>query len=162
MTFIESTGTGTGARRISWEPDPARNLLAQIIAEYPDGGDKVWAEQLRERAPEEGCEFAIYLYFAHNHSLVLKRKPRRRKYANPSRAKMSKVRTRMHARLLDLVMPNGKSLRDCTGAECERFGKADEQRGRWLQRVAMEVGADRRVGDVLGERKLKALMNPAA
>jgi hypothetical protein len=68
------------------------------------------------------------------------------------------VREQAEKMLLDLLMPNGKALRDCTGAECDRFGKADEQRGRWLQRVAAEVGPTRRVGDVLGEKQLKTLM----
>jgi hypothetical protein len=63
--------------------------------------------------------------------------------------------------LLDLLMPNGKPLRDCTGGECERYGKADEQRGLWLQRVAAKVGPDKHVGEVLDERQLKALMRPA-
>src|SRR5262249_35543792 len=121
MAFIDIESTGTGARRISREADPARNLLARIIAEYHDAGDKVWAEKLQKRAPEEDCEFAIYLYFAHNHANALKRRRRKRKYGKPSRIKMSKVRAKMHTRLLDLLMPNGKSLRDCTGAECERF-----------------------------------------
>lgn len=165
MTFKEqtesTTDSGTGARRISWEHDSARNLLARIIDEYPDGNDKIWAQHLQERAPQEGCEFSIYLYFAHNHALALKRKPRKRKYGKPSRAKMRRVKAEMRARLLDLLMPNGKPLRDCTGTECEQFGKADEQRGRWLQRVAEEVGADKRVGDVLDEPKLKALMRTA-
>src|SRR5262249_13646469 len=117
MTFIESImNSGTGASRISWEPDAARSLLARIVAEYPDGDDEIWAEKLQKRAPKEGCEFSIYLYFAHNHGLALKRGRHKRKYAKASRAKVKQIGIKMRARLLDLLMPNGKTLRDCTGA----------------------------------------------
>lgn len=48
----------------------------------------------------------------------------------------------MGARLLDLVAPNGKLLRDCTGAQCAKFGG-------FYERVAETVGANRIVGKVL-------------
>ena len=159
MMFKEHDATadaGTGASRISWEHDSAaRNLLWRIMEECPDGNDRIWAEELQRRAPREGCEWSIYLYFAHNHALALKRGRRKRSYSRPAAVNAAKARLR--ARLLDLVMPNGKPLRDCTGKDCERFGKADEQRGRWLRRIATEVGPRRRVGVVLSERQLAEL-----
>lgn len=50
-------------------------------------------------------------------------------------------------RLLDLVMPNGKQLRHCTGAECVRFGGL-------YTRIGERVGAAGLVGKVLSEDEL--------
>jgi hypothetical protein len=146
-----------GATTISWKTPAARNLLLQLIEESPDANNTALARLLQERADEEVTEI-VFLYFVHNHVEALKRgrrltRKRRRRAISPAKAK-AKVR----AALLDLVMPNGKPLRDCTGQECERYGRADEQRGRWLQRVAAKVGPDKHVGEVLDERQLKALM----
>ena len=166
MTFDKGTidtGVDTGklgATRISWEHDSARNLLLQIMEEYPDADDKTLARHLRERDPGEDCDWPVYLYFVTNHARGLRRgrstRRRRRSATSPI-----KVKAKVRSALLDLLMPNGKPLRDCTGGECERYGKADEQRGLWLQRVAAKVGPDKHVGEVLDERQLKALMRPA-
>jgi hypothetical protein len=48
--------------------------------------------------------------------------------------------------LLDLVMPNGKKLRDCTGNECGEFGG-------WLLKIKERVGSAI-VGDELSEKQL--------
>lgn len=53
--------------------------------------------------------------------------------------------------LLYMLMPNGKLMRDCTGAEMSKFGKGYE-------RIAERVGPDRKVGDVLDEEGVRGLM----
>jgi hypothetical protein len=160
MTYREqlemTMDIGTGASRISWKHDSARNLLARIMQEYPDGDYKTWAQHLRERAPEEDCDWPIYLYFTHNHANALNRERRKRRYIKQKGVKRAKARLR--TALLDLVLPNGKRLAECTGAECKRFGQQDRKRGVWLERVGDEVGPTKLVGDVLDERHLKSLM----
>lgn len=52
--------------------------------------------------------------------------------------------------LLEMIMPNGKPLADCTGQECAKAGG-------WLCRVAMKIGPDERVGDALSENELRKL-----
>jgi hypothetical protein len=49
--------------------------------------------------------------------------------------------------LLDLLMPNGKALRDCTGTDCRKFGG-------WFSRIADRVGS-KKVGDVLSEKEVR-------
>ncbi len=46
------------------------------------------------------------------------------------------------SRILDLVTPNGKALRDCTGNECKKLGG-------FYTKIAEKVGANQRVGSVL-------------
>jgi hypothetical protein len=52
--------------------------------------------------------------------------------------------------LLDLVMPNGKLLRDSTGEECE-------QAGGWLVQVGARVGRTGIVGALLSDADLVAM-----
>jgi len=56
--------------------------------------------------------------------------------------------------LLDMVLPNGKKLRDATGAECARFAP---KVGKLLKKVAEKVRPTQIVGEVLSEGQLKKL-----
>jgi hypothetical protein len=51
--------------------------------------------------------------------------------------------------LLDLVQPNGKKLRDCTGVECKSFGG-------WLTKIGDRVGGAI-VGEKLNEAEVTAI-----
>ena len=53
--------------------------------------------------------------------------------------------------LLNLLMPNGKPMRDCTGMEMGGFGRA-------YTKIAEKVGPDRRVGDVISEEQVRKLV----
>ena len=52
--------------------------------------------------------------------------------------------------LLDLIMPNGKALRDCTGRECR-------QAGGWLTKIADRVGDRGVVGATLDEQQIAVI-----
>jgi hypothetical protein len=49
--------------------------------------------------------------------------------------------------LLELAMPNGKTLGECTGQDCKRFGG-------WFARIAKAVPARKRVAEALSEDEL--------
>jgi hypothetical protein len=49
--------------------------------------------------------------------------------------------------LLDMVMPNGKKMRDCTGGEMTQFGG-------WYIKVGERVGIDGIVGNELNEKQV--------
>lgn len=51
--------------------------------------------------------------------------------------------------LLKMAMPNGKTLGECTGKECQRFGG-------WLYQVGQRAGS-RKVGQVMTEASLREL-----
>lgn len=57
--------------------------------------------------------------------------------------------------LMDLEMPNGKKLRDCTGSDCTKFGG-------WLTLVGQKVGPRSLVGRKLTEDDLRNLQKQAA
>ena len=56
--------------------------------------------------------------------------------------------------LLDMKLPNGKALRDCTGADCAKLGPA---MGEWLSNISGEVKPRQKVGDVLSEERVREL-----
>ena len=60
----------------------------------------------------------------------------------------------MQLKLLDLMLPNGKTLRDCTGRECREMG---EKVGDWLLKVSSRVKPDQLVGDALQEADVRRL-----
>jgi hypothetical protein len=52
--------------------------------------------------------------------------------------------------LMDLMLPNGKPLRDCTGDECAKAGG-------WFASIAGQVKPDDIVGKVLSEEQVRTL-----
>jgi hypothetical protein len=56
--------------------------------------------------------------------------------------------------LLDLVLPNGKALRDCTGRECRRMST---KMSPWLARIADKLKPGEIVGTVLQEAEVRKL-----
>ena len=70
-----------------------------------------------------------------------------KKRSAKERAEVDKMKLKITKRALELVMPNGKSLGKCSGAECTAFGG-------WYAKIAERVGPDRLVGDVLTNKDL--------
>lgn len=56
--------------------------------------------------------------------------------------------------LLDLAMPNGKPLRECTGSECKKLGP---KMGAWLTKIGEAVKPRQIVGDALSEEEVRNL-----
>jgi hypothetical protein len=52
--------------------------------------------------------------------------------------------------LLDIILPNGKPLRDCTGKECAKVGG-------WLTKIAAKVKPHQKVGAVLSEDQVREI-----
>ena len=59
------------------------------------------------------------------------------------------VTTQARIVLMDMILPNGLALSECTGPDCRAAGG-------WLVKVADLVG-DSKVGDVLDEAKLRSI-----
>ncbi len=83
------------------------------------------------------------------HSVPAERKARERAGMHAAAAAVA-----AQVLLLNLIMPNGRRMRDCSGVEMGKFGKAYE-------RVAEKVG-QALVGDVLSEADLRLLMKVEA
>lgn len=66
-------------------------------------------------------------------------------------AMVEKAKELIGARLLEFIMPNGKMLRNCTGAECKQFGGI-------FTHIGKRVG-NRVVGDVLSAEQIARISN---
>jgi len=71
----------------------------------------------------------------------------RQEAAEQARKAIDAAKLKITRRALSLVMPNNKTLANCTGAECMQFGG-------WFSKVGERVGAKRLVGDVLTNKDL--------
>jgi hypothetical protein len=65
--------------------------------------------------------------------------------------KVHTLKIKIVGKLLDVIMPNGKKLANCTGADCIRFGG-------WLINVGEVVGVTKVVGEILSEKELIKFM----
>jgi hypothetical protein len=74
-----------------------------------------------------------------------------KKREQEERASIDKLKVDIVGKALDLVMPNGKPLKRCTGAECLRFGG-------WFTRIGEAIGPKRFVGQVLSEKDILKLI----
>ena len=75
----------------------------------------------------------------------------RMKRAAVTRAEIKKMKAKIVGKLLQVVMPNGKPLAQCTGAECLAFGG-------WLTRIGEQIEPHEIVGKVLTESALTKLL----
>lgn len=156
-----------GAKVQSWRRANPRDLLKRVIEEN-QGHDrtallKAFREEVMAEDGEDYLDSIIEYWFANNyHSLTVQPKPPTS--ASPTATKRrteavkSKITERIHKEaqmiLLDMMLPNGKALRDCTGKECLRLsGKI----GAWLKAVAAQVKPNQKVGAALSEKDVREM-----
>lgn len=156
-----------GAKVQSWKNANPRDLLKSLIDEHPSAAKTTLLAMVRNELLEDRSadmlDSVIEYWFTNNyHSLVapVARAPRppREVVKAAQTAKVADIKSKVQARiqeeaqllLLDLVMPNGKSLRDSTGKECAKAGG-------WYTKIAMRVPPGTKVGKALSEDQLRAL-----
>lgn len=166
---MEELNVGTiGAKRQSWKTHNPRDLLKEVM-EAHHGADriaiyKLFRERLREDSEaEEYIETMIEYWFANNYYSLVGPPPRTPPNTTRSVAQSAdkiraavkkKIKEGAKIALLEMMMPNGKPLKDCTGHECrELSGRV----GDWLAEVARRVKARQLVADALTEADLQAI-----
>ena len=136
--------------------DNPRDLVIDVIKNMPDDEVKVQFEQFRSLLKDEpdGYQRAVDWYFFVNMRDYLV-SSRTRSPAERASARDQQTALVEHIKaqivMLDLTMPNGKSMKDCTGAEMAKFGNR-------YQKIAEKVGKAKLVGAVLNEEQVQAIM----
>jgi len=154
-------------------------LLVSIIEGDP-GADRdrlfrKWTQQMFEAdglvelaIDPEGYLWAVLRHTFANLLSSLDRDGRKRKQKQQTPEQRAKVQEDRQAKvevlkqqveqtvLLNLVLSNGKKIRDCTGAECIKEGAGRIKEGGWLMAIGKKVGK-RLVGEVLSEKQIAAL-----
>ena len=64
---------------------------------------------------------------------------------------VEKAKALIGERLFNMIMPNGKALRECTGAECVQFGG-------YFIKIGKAVGAKEIVGNVMASGDITSLL----
>jgi hypothetical protein len=158
MTYLD-TGV-QGAKRQSMHTTSPRSLLLKLIEENPSMDEKELLDQYTKAVRDNYTYLdpIVEYWFANNyHSLMRQRQtPETREEKTARAIAVENVKETIKQRatrmvLLDLVQPNGKALRDCTGKDCTKFGG-------WLANIAKKVKPTEKVGDVLSESEVRKLM----
>jgi len=143
------TGTGkTGAKKQTWLKNP-RELLAKIVRENPHISDDDLFEIFYDKIKSfpSMIETCIQYWFVNN-LRSLRTRTFERKKIDPKLAE--EVEEQIIINLLDVVLPNGKKLRDSTGLECKRAGS-------WYTRIGERIGDGNIVKDVLTNDDLRKI-----
>lgn len=151
------------------QPDRAyeADLLLLFDAETRKEDEKA------EKAGKEGPIRTIFEYWLANNYRSLKRamadaspevvrlrKQEAEKITQDVRAAVNaKIKSEARVMLMDLMMPNGRRLRNCTGRECTKLGSSV---GRWLSLIGKSIEPTQRVGEALSEDKLHELYEAAS
>ncbi len=154
------------ATRQSWKKRSVRDVLVDVMAENPGVGEQKLLKKFVEHLEEDSGDLAVTAEYAFiNTYRRLQAEPTAEERCNIAKQRVEKAKKVADAAcdhaekvkaikeqimLLNLEMPNGKKLSDCTGRECDRFGG-------WFKTLAKKVGATKRVGDIFDETKLRAV-----
>ena len=162
MTMVD-TGT-TGAKRQSWHAANPRDLLKQLVERHPNWNKERLLREFTDNVVDNRkyMDAIIEYWFANNYHSLVERPPQ------PSAHKARKERSvgaltmeieaaverKAEIKLLEMIMPNGKPLRDCTGGECI---KLSSKIGGWLLRISKRVSKNQTVGEALNETQVREL-----
>lgn len=138
--------------------DNPRDLVIEVLRLHPDAEVKSQFEKFRALLEDCGDDYqrAIDWYFFVNMRDYLVSNRNRR--LNPVEIASVKIKQRevieqikAQIVMLDLTMPNGKAMRECTGAEMAKFGDR-------YQKIADRVGRSGVVGEVLNEEQVRDII----
>jgi hypothetical protein len=157
MTDIHMDTPGVrGHTRSTWRDEThLRGVLLRLITEHPDASREELEELYLAKTEMVPALVEEALRRAFDNDFDLIQKPPRRRYrpaAAPGAAVDAAVEEIKTLALLDLVQPNGKKLRDCTGADVRAF---EAQMPSWFKAIAAKVKPEEIVGEVLSEAEVR-------
>lgn len=151
----------SSAKRATWRDTDTRPLLRQIFDANPNASDHELFRLLWLEVRDDPDHLQSIVQYWFDLAMVAIRRPPQRRATSPSIApadyqqKIAEAKTGIRRRivseakiiLLELLMPNGKRLGNCTGHECKQFGG-------WFAAIAKKVPARKIVVDVLSQQEL--------
>lgn len=159
MTHVD-TGI-TGAKRQSWKHDNPRDVLKNVIEKNGRSSKeellRIFTQTIFEKGNRALIETVIEYWFANNlNSLLNSDSQLREQFSKPQ---ISKIKEQIRERikiaagvvLMDMIMPNKKRLRDCSGAECAAVGG-------WLSVVATRMSPSAIVGKTFSEQDIRGML----
>jgi hypothetical protein len=163
--------TGTyGAKRQSFHDASPRGLLEKVVRQHPNADqdelEEAHWELMVKQIKAGNLEFvkAMHAYWFAPNLRSLIRFSEQQRNLKRNQAKASAIATAKAAStkaksvfesitrivILDLVLPNGKKLRDCTGKDCAKAGGL-------YAKIAGRVKPNQIVGQVLTEDQIRKM-----
>jgi hypothetical protein len=138
-----------GQTRSTWrDPTHLRGLLMKLVRLYPDASRDELEELFLIEAKTQDSLIDEALRRAFDNDFARMEQPSPRPRKKLTEAEIAAAAERLKAIvLLDLILPNGKKLGDCTGKECRAAGG-------WLIEVGARVGDRGVVGETLNEAEV--------
>lgn len=135
-----------------------RDLVVEVVKANPELGAKEQFEEFRTQLRDVGDDYqrkVDWYFFVNMRDYLVNTRTRERDPVQRAEA-IAQERdaiegAKAQIMLLNLTMPNGKTMRDCTGAEMAKFGNR-------YQRIAEKVGKAKTVGSVLSEDQVKTIL----
>lgn len=142
-----------GAKVQSWRTGNYRDLLKRLIDRNPHADEdrlyELWNNKVL--ASEDILDTVLRYTFANAYRSFSGLTPEERARRSAAlAAEREKVKATIQARLLDIVLPNGKKLRDCTFGYCRELGGG-------LSRIGAKGKPGQIVGKLLSEAEVRKL-----
>lgn len=160
-----------GATRQSWNRNSPREVLKALINTHPRESEsellRIFTDEIRQN---EGHVDAIIEYWFTNNLRSMRRAEPSvdlvRARAAERQAKITelkqvverviehKAEAKAQIKMLALIMPNGKALKDCTGRDCKELSV---KVGPWLAALGKQIKPTQVVGAALTETQVRKL-----
>jgi hypothetical protein len=150
-----------GAKQQSYSDDNPRPLLLHLMEQHPDASNKeffnLFSEVLNAHPQRDGFLQTIINNWVCNTLTSIRRHTRSSKSNNGKAARAKVAQRTTQILVLNLVMPNGKRLGDCTGTECLRMGVESSLLGKRLTKIGKRVPPRQQVSKVLDNAQAAAI-----
>lgn len=154
----------TGAKRQSWENANPRAILEELVVRYPgrskDGMCNLFELAILRHPQKDQLIHTMIVYWHSNawNSLMDDRSKVTalritdpKKVAAKAKAVVEAVvEAKARQLLLDVVTPNGKPLKECSGKELTHMGS-------WMSKIGAAIKPNQIVGKVLNEAQVRRL-----
>jgi hypothetical protein len=160
MTYIDS-GVSS-AKRATWRQTDWRPILMRIVKENPTASTEQICERFWEEVREDLDQLKGIVFYVGNLGVRALTPKHKKRTGSAHEVEVKKavaiMKTKIKKRiaeearllLLDLITPNGKPLRNCTGQECRALGS-------WYAQLGQKVPANKTVGNCLSENQVYRL-----
>lgn|SRR3990167_8078473 len=150
--------------RQTWRNTNIRKIFANIVKQHPNAEEKDLRKHFRKEARLNDDAFLAIADYAFEAVFRAYTKQKSKKPVSAAaKANIATKRAkelREHATkvayvkeqiiLLNMIMPNGLPLSECTGRDCSKFNG-------WLSKLSALVKPNEKVGDVLSESEVRKL-----
>lgn len=156
-----------GAKRASFQKTSYRDVALKILIDNPEAEvEDVVEEFVTALLANREALTSLAIYGLANVKASIVRPVREYGSKKPTptirerviEREAKRITKRIVENLLDFEMPNGKTLGQSSGAECEKAATYHGQRNKWLLAIAKKVGKRGIVGEVLSNADLKKML----